>query len=296
MLFPLALLATAATARVISRLPSVPQGWRELRTAEDAEPIVLRLALRQQHAAVLEQAVLDVSTPGHPKYGRHLSRDEVRSLVAPSAEAVGGVTAWLDGHGVRAFVDNDWVTVATTVGKANALLDTRFAWYEYEGGQGQGGGARSAPKLRTLRYGLPDELAGHVDMVQPTTRFGQPAGQKSTIFEVQPAPEEDQEDDNAPAALSAAQVPAPDAADAPVPSCAKEVTPQCLHDLYDVHYTASAEGNLVAFASYLEEYARYADLQTFESRYLPAAKGQNFTVELVNGGLDDQSSKSDSGK
>jgi tripeptidyl-peptidase-1 len=79
-------------------------------------------------------------------------------------------------------------------------------------------------------------------------------------------------------------------------ACGSTITPDCLKSLYNIKYTAKPEGNLVAFASYLEEYARYSDLQTFETQYAPAAKGQNFSVTLVNGGLNDQQSSDDSGK
>lgn len=275
----LALLATAVSARVFDSLPAVPKGWKEVRTAKSTEPISLRIAMRQQHSAALEQAVLEMSTPGHPNYGMHMSRDEVRSFTAPSARAVSDVTAWIDQFNIKQSVDNDWITISTTVGTANKLLNTTFGWYEYESGGG--------PKLRTLSYSVPDNVADHVDLVQPTTRFGQLAAKRSTIFEMTIV--DDDENINT---VSAAAV----EADINAAVCGTSITPDCLKSLYNIKYTAKPDGNLVAFNSYLEEYARYADLQSFETQYVPAAKGQNFSVQLVNGGLDDQSSTSDSGE
>lgn len=269
--------ATAVTARVFDTVPSVPEGWTRVAPALATDKLSLKIALKQQHAAALEQLVLSVSTPGSPDYGKHLTREELRSYTAPSADSVDAVTSWLAAHGiVPAVVDNDFLTIATTVGAADELLDARFAWYEYASGGGK--------KLRTLSYSVPDDVAAHVDLVQPTTRFGQLGAQRSTIFDMTVL------DDDAADAVRVAAT-AVDAAAA----CTTTVTPACLKSQYNINYTASPDGNLVAFASYLEEYARYDDLQRFEEEQLPEAAGQNFSVTLLNGGLDDQTSSSDAG-
>lgn len=85
----LALLATAAgvSARVFDSVPSVPEGWTLEYAAQDSDQVALKISLRQQHAAALEQAVLSISTPGSPDYGNHMSREELRRYVAPSSQA-----------------------------------------------------------------------------------------------------------------------------------------------------------------------------------------------------------------
>lgn len=275
--------ATAVSARVFDRVPSVPQGWTKVAPALATDKLSLKIALKQQHAVALEQAVLAISTPGSPDYGKHMTREELRSYVAPGARAVDAVTRWLASHGVApAVVDNDWLTISTDVATADALLDTQFAWYEYEHGT-------DGKKLRTLSYSVPDDVAEHVDLVQPTTRFGQLGAKRSTIFDMTVL------DDDAVSAVkvAAAKTAASAAEDAAL--CTSTVTPACLKAQYNINYTASPDGNLVAFASYLEQYARYTDLQEFEEQQVPEAVGQNFSVTLINGGLDDQSSSDDSG-
>ncbi|KAI0859149.1 tripeptidyl-peptidase [Xylaria cubensis] len=273
-----ALFATAATARLMDSLPSVPKGWSQVRQAALDEPITLRVALPQQHAAELEQAVIEMSTPGHPKYGKHLSQVELRSYTAPTDDAVSSVVSWLSKSNIKPLVNNDWITFSTTVETANDLLNTTFAWYQYEKG--------GSPKLRTLDYSVPDELAKNIDLIQPTTRFGQLGAKRSTIFDMQilgPADE-------------AAKVKATGSGAAVTDCNTSQITPACIKSLYNIKYKATASGNLVAFASYLEEYARYSDLASFETKWAPTAAGQNFTVQLVNGGLNNQNSNSDSGE
>ncbi|KAI1747883.1 tripeptidyl-peptidase [Xylaria castorea] len=273
-----ALFATAAAARLMDSLPSVPQGWKQVRQAALDEPITLRVALPQQHAVELEQAVIEMSTPGHPNYGKHLSQLELRSYTAPTDEAVSSVVSWLSNSHIKPLVNNDWITFSTTVETANELLNTTFAWYQYAKG--------GSPKLRTLDYSVPDDLAKNIDLIQPTTRFGQLGARKSSIFDMQilgPADEE-------------AKIKATGTSAAVTDCNTSQITPACLKSLYNIKYKPTASGNLVAFASYLEEYARYSDLVSFESKWATSASGQNFSVQLVNGGLNNQNSNSDSGE
>lgn len=286
-MYSLALLATAAvaSARVFDQLPTVPQGWKKTAPALAADKLSLKIGLKQQHAEALEQTVLAISSPGHPDYGKHLSREELRRFVAPSTQATDEVTSWLAGYGITPAVDNDWITISTDVATADALLDADFSWYE----DAQGGDR----KLRTLSYSVPDSVAHHVDLVQPTTRFGRPGAKRSTIFDVTMIDELEENDALKVEVLSAADADAATAA-AAAGACNTTVTPACLKAQYNIGYTPSAANeSLVAFASYLEQSARLSDLAAFQTAQLPQAVGQNFTVVTINDGVNDQTSSAD---
>lgn len=89
MMRSLSILASAAavSARVLDSLSSIPEGWTLEHAAQPSDQVALKISLRQQHAAALEQAVLSISTPGSPDYGQHLNREELRAYVAPTSEA-----------------------------------------------------------------------------------------------------------------------------------------------------------------------------------------------------------------
>ncbi|KAK3345588.1 peptidase S8/S53 domain-containing protein [Neurospora tetraspora] len=271
MLWSVLLLAAGASAHVKSSLPSVPSGWKKVRAASADESVSLKIALPAHQSDALEAAILRVSTPNHPQYGMHLSSDEVRSLIAPSDETTDAVTEWLNRNGIKGKVDNDWVSFTTSVAKANNLLNTTFAWYQQDGD-------KTGPKLRTLQYSVPDELDVHVDMIQPTTRFGKLAAKASTIFEIYEEPE----------TQGVANVKV--AADEGHPTCTGCIYPDQIRSLYNIKYKPSAsEKNTVAFASYLEQYSNYADFTSFAKAFVPEAADRNYTVQLVKGGLHDQS-------
>lgn len=277
------LFAAAVSARVMDSLVAVPKGWELARPAASNDQLDLRVALQQPRASVLEQVVMEISTPGHSNYGMHMSREELRRYTAPDPSSTSAVLVWLREYHIESSVDNDWISFTTTAATAGQLLNTTFAWYQFDG--------RGDPKLRTLAYSVPDSIAAHIDLIQPTTRFGQLGAQKSTIFDMHRT--EDSQQDDAVATKSASTA----ATNQTTAACSSNVDPNCLKKLYNINYTASAgPENTVAFCSYLEQYARYADLDLFEDKYVPAAKGQNFSVELVNGGLNNQTARSDSGE
>lgn len=47
----------------------------------------------------LTDELYQVSTPGSPKYGQHLTHEEVNRLVAPKPADVRAVMQWLSDHG-----------------------------------------------------------------------------------------------------------------------------------------------------------------------------------------------------
>ncbi|KAI1178412.1 subtilisin-like protein [Nemania sp. FL0916] len=263
------LLAAQGLAKPFEQLFDVPEGWKLQGPAEDSQVLKLQIALQQGDAEGFEQAVLDMSTPSHPNYGQHFQEhDEMKRMLLPSQESLASVHSWLKNAGVENVEeDADWVTFKTTVGVANKMLDTQFAWFVSEE-------AKPRKILRTLEYSVPEEIADHINLVQPTTRFAALRANHETgtqIFEIQAAPAAD--------------------------NCDALITPACLKTFYKLDYTADAKsGSKLGFVSYLEEYARYADFATFEQNYLPEAIGQNFTVIQYNGGLNNQTSTSDSGE
>ncbi|PSN67606.1 subtilisin-like protein [Corynespora cassiicola Philippines] len=266
------LLAAQGLAEPFEKLFGIPEGWKLQGPATSDTAIKLQIALQQGDLQGFEQAVLDMSTPSHSKYGQHFqSHEHMKRMLLPSEETVSTVSAWLQAAGIEDVEhDADWVTFKTTVGVANKILDADFAWYTSE---------EKKPRkvLRTLEYSVPDDVAERINLVQPTTRFAAIRANHNTESEI--------------VGLQLASSPNVTV------NCDAGITPDCLKKLYKIDYKPDANsGSKVAVASYLEEYARYNDLALFEKNLLPEAIGQNFSVIQYNGGLNDQNSADDSGE
>ena len=259
------LLATQAFAAVHERLTSVPSGWTVASTPDEGQAIVLQIGLQQQNLDQLEKRIYAVSTPGGSSYGQYMDRDDITAMLQPSADANDAVLAWLKQAGVTSVSsDGHWVNLATTVGKANKLLDAEFL--NYDDG--------SAQKLRTLQYSVPDDLAEHVDLIMPTTFFGRTTAMRPTTPPLT-KPLQMRQVVNA--------------------SCADLITPQCLKEIYNITYVPDPKsGSQIGFGSFLNQSARYQDLALYEQRF--GIPSQNFTVELIDGGVDNQTISSNHGE
>lgn len=234
----------------------------------------LQIALAQGDTAGFEKAVMDMSTPDHPSYGQHFrTHQEMKRMLQPSSDSADSVRDWLESAGItRIEQDADWMTFYTNVETANQLLAANFQFYANN--------VKHVERLRTLEYSIPESLMSHVNMIQPTTRFGQLHPNRAILHSQYREKDE--------AFRSNAMSGSPD--------CNNIITPRCLKDMYNVgDYEADkSSGSKAAFASYLEQYARYSDLELFEKNIAPLAKGQNFSVVKYNGGGNVQDSKRDS--
>lgn len=253
----LAALAAPTLAAVHERLATVPSGWSLVNEASDSTPVTLSVALVRENLDKLETHLMSRSTPGHAQYGQWLDKSEIESYFPTVSDAA--VVKWLQQNGIsQIHREGSHVNFATTVGVANKLLQTTFGWYQ----------KGTVKKLRTVEYSIPDQLRSTVDLVSPTVYFGNIQAHAAV-----PA---------AGAEKRQASVQSIDAA------CSDLVTPECLKELYNLgdYQPSTDSGSRIAFSSFLNQSASYADLAQYEQHFgIPA---QNFSVELINGGVNTQ--------
>ncbi|KAG8739823.1 hypothetical protein FRC10_005084 [Ceratobasidium sp. 414] len=245
-------------------LHAVPTGWEAVAPAPADHLIDMRIGLKQARMDDLLAILAQVSDPGHVRYGMHLSKAEVDELVAPRSETVETVEEWLDAHGVKISGRSsagDWLHVRVPVARAEKMLNTRYNVYQHESG---------SHIVRSESYALPRWLDDHVDLVQPTTFFGK-LHERGSGVEKRMWGED----------LMAVK---------PTLSCNSTITPACLRTLYRTKdYVPSAtKRNSLGITGYLGQYASRADLRTFYKKYRPDGKTPTFSVELVNGGLNNE--------
>ncbi|KAH6626494.1 peptidase-like protein [Chaetomium sp. MPI-SDFR-AT-0129] len=258
---------------VFESVPEQPRGWTRLADAADDAPLKLRIALQQPNEALFERTLYEVSDPNHARYGQHLSRDALSALLAPRAESISTVRNWLRDAGIssdQVKEDGDWIDVKLTAREASALLETDFGLWNHDGS--------NVKRVRALKYSVPDEVSKHIRMVAPVVRFGDIRPDRSQVFEVVDAP---------PQAKAAAAIPPQDLDEA---ACNKTITPECLRALYKIgsYQAKPSKKSLFGVAGYLEEWAKYDQLELFANAYAPYISDNNFTSVGVNGGVNNQ--------
>ncbi|KAI0763109.1 subtilisin-like protein [Trametes elegans] len=252
---------------VRSKVDAVPTGFTWMAKAPAEQVLSLRLALVQNNASGLEQALYDVSDPKSENYGRHLTKSQVEAMVAPSAESVQKVNAWLSKNNITAQTISpagDWLGINVTVSQANALLNADFNEYKHD--------ETNTSAFRTLEYSLPDTLSGHLAFAYPVAQFIPPATRTTPAFEIVEVPKRSKRSRSKRATVD--------------PACDKQITPSCLQAMYNIPAkAATAKGNSLAVSGFGNEIPNKGDLTEFLTALRPDAKDGTFTAVSVDNGI-----------
>ena len=218
------------------------------------------------------------------RYGAHLSKDQVADLVAPHSDTLELVGSWLAQHDVPSSAvsithGGGWLTIKKVpVTKANTLLGASYQSYRHT--------ETNATVIRTVGYSLPAPVHKHVLTVAPTTYFGSPRPLRKTSRLSLNSPTLPNGDPDL-QGLLATFVPG-----TPIPAnCSSIITPTCLRLLYKTwaYEPQAALKNKIGITGYLDLYASQPDLTDFLTRFRPDAAPARFSVETVNGGINNQS-------
>ncbi|KAF2216530.1 hypothetical protein CERZMDRAFT_34206 [Cercospora zeae-maydis SCOH1-5] len=252
-----------STAYVLKERHEVPRSWTKLGPASKRDTVDLKIGLVQQNPGMIEQHLMQISDPKHERYGKHLSKEEIENMVAPSKESMDLVQSWLQEHGITDYVPNKSKTMihcAVPIGKVETLLNTTYSTYKHDDG---------TAIIRASEWSLPEYLVEHVEVVQPTTSFFHPTKHV-----------------------------APDYSDCPrmaktltgLSTCLKSVravrfvTPQCRRALYGtLDYVPQAPyQQMIATTNYLNETVIRSDVSQYMQQFRPDASNLGKEINLVS--------------
>jgi tripeptidyl-peptidase-1 len=240
-----------------------PNSWSLASKPAANSTMALSIALSRQNLDQLESKLIKLSTPGQEEYGQWLEKDEIDSQFPIVDDA--SVVSWLHKAGISNIArDGALLNFTGSVDNINQLLDASFAYYQ----NGE------TVKLRTTQYSIPDELAEYIDIISPTVYFGKTRSAVPVISQ----PHQLQARKSSPTEVA--------------PACQTSITPSCLKEMYNVgdYVPKPAAGSRIGFGSFLNESAQQSDLEAYQTLFdIPT---QRFTVELINGGVDDQNAPS----
>ncbi|EJT78142.1 hypothetical protein GGTG_03244 [Gaeumannomyces tritici R3-111a-1] len=262
------LLGTGASKLVVlEQVQTLPERWAFSGAAKDDDTLALKVALTQPRLGDLKTRLLEISTPGRPEYGHHLSGPELSVYQEHSRASEDSVSRWLESNGIVDIrTEGHWVSFNATVRQTKTLLDTDLGYYAYNGG---------APVLRAPTYAVPAELQDHISFVFPLSNFMAPPASRLREESI----------DRQFSALSST------AADEYL-QCSRGVQPECLRKLYGINYTAPDAGpspSRLGIAGFLEEHVSMGDLASFMKSYAwDVPSDYSFAVESVSNGTNDE--------
>ncbi|KAI0414701.1 peptidase S8/S53 domain-containing protein [Xylaria grammica] len=230
---------------------SAPKNWARNGPAAQDETIELRFSLAKQNTAQFHELALNIATPGHAQYGKHLTLEQIDAIVAPKPESRDLLFQWLDNHGLAngAALNSrgNVVKVNTTISQAEALLRTNYHSYT-----NTNTGAKAS---RALSVHVPQALVDHIDVIQPTTFFGL----KPLI---------------------------PTAVENGTFSPLSQTVPSTLAQLYEFGDAPNLTSGIMGIAGFQEQYASHYDLSIFMDYYAVLGnEDHDFTCVSVEGGV-----------
>ncbi|KAH6707490.1 subtilisin-like protein [Leptodontidium sp. MPI-SDFR-AT-0119] len=273
---------TYGSYRVVESKTGVPNGWTYQGPADYETILHLRLILKSVDGNSLSDKLMDISTPGNEDYGKHLTQEQLGSLVAPDPGSVDLLISWLNSFSgvsdVAYSVHASSISFKSTVSAASSMLATEFGVFQVTNGNGS--------VVRSLEYSLPDYLSQHIGLIHPVTYFPPTEGTNSmSVGEDAKRSEEPvapiYRRDVEPELLKACQT----------------ITPTCIAKMYNIDYTppsnTTPSGSCLGVAGFLEQYINHNDITSFVRKYGNSASIRanpgTFTVELVNGGSNNES-------
>jgi len=227
-------LASSPKLMQMEHTPQLPLGWARVAPSNPTQMIELTFAVKQQNVAKLQEELLAVSTPTSPRYGQHLTNEEVHNLVAPLASDIEAVMTHLENHGVKgrkATPNGDMIAATVPVSMAETLLATRYHLLQHQE-------SNHTVHRALTGYRLPESVGASVDFVSPTVH----------VPGAQPVP-----------TIKAEQ--------------SYQNVPKTLRELYSMEdptgaeVVGSADKNKMAVTAFLKQYYDQSDLQQYWSSY-----------------------------
>ena len=138
---------------------TTPLGWvHHSSYVPSTTPISFSFCLKSETPMeALFTSALEVSTPGHERYGKFLTIGEIEQITAPSSADVAAVSTWFQENNIEFTRHKECLRAETTVGLASRLLNTPFHMFRRE--------VDGRLKLRAGEYMLPPRVEQAVEAV-----------------------------------------------------------------------------------------------------------------------------------
>ncbi|KAI9454060.1 subtilisin-like protein, partial [Lactarius psammicola] len=246
----------------------VPPNWETLGHPPAGTTIDLHFVLKPHRENALIDALYEVSDLRSPKYGVHLSKEQVAHLVAPHPDSLELISSWLEHHDVPSSSismthGGSWLMVSDVpVSQANKLLGASYQLYRRTG-------TNESTILRTISYALPSVLHTHVQTVVPTTYFAS----TRTVWQTPRRRSIKATADMASRGVLSSRI-------------GDEIDPSELRSLYrtDKYVPVATDKNALGVTGYGDNYPSPADLTAFMVECRTDAVDATYTVEQINGG------------
>lgn len=150
-------------------LPHWGNSWTKRSKLPDTQVLPMRIGLKQSNLEAGHDKLMEISTPEHESYGKHMTPDEVIDFFAPDQSTIDAVMDWIITSGISAdrvglSVNKQWIQFDATTAEVEELLIAEYYVWEHVSG---------TQDISSEEYHIPSHIQEHVDYVTPGTRLRQ---------------------------------------------------------------------------------------------------------------------------
>lgn len=255
--------------------------WTQHTRVDPAAILPLRIGLVQSNLDQGDFHLDAISNPDSPRYGQHLSAEDVHALFAPADETVEAVRSWLVSSGIPSddIVHSDnkgWLAVDLPASSIEDLFRTTIHEYKHR--------SSDALRLGCEEYHVPAHLSEHIDYITPGVKLSAAVKKRDLGASVRrslAALDSIAQRDIAVSASKRSTIPQD------LRNCSHDITPECIRALYNLPTPGKADqANAPGFFEQGDYYATH-DLNDFFTVYAPQiANGTGPVQQLIDGAVD----------
>lgn len=240
----------------------------------------VRIGLTQRNLDIGHDLLMEVSTPGSPKYGQHYSAEDIIEIFKPSDDTVAAVSRWLEDAGITHFsqsANKQWMQFDARVEILEELVKAKYHEYEHL--------ETGAIHVACDEYHVPVHIQEHIDYITPgiklvSTRASDVVGGNAALkkrandFRITHS---DTAVDTSTLVTSPAN---------PLSSCSEVMTPYCIMVMYNITQgTTAVAGNELGLYEGDDQTFAQSTLNLFFKGFAPyIPKGTKPTISGIDGG------------
>ncbi|RAK86276.1 alkaline serine protease AorO [Aspergillus costaricaensis CBS 115574] len=262
---------------VHERRDALPSIWVEESRLDKSAMLPMRIGLAQSNLDRGHDLLMELSHPQSPRYGQHLSSEEVHDLFAPSNDAVENVRAWIESAGIAPSrisqsYNKQWLQFDAHASEVEQLLQTEYYIYSHAD--------TGSSHVTCHEYHVPEAIQSHIDYITPGVKMlevrGMPSKKRDT---------EKRFLGGLPPILAPLPINITKIFDDPLAHCDLAVTPDCVRAMYNITKgTTSTKGNELGIFEDLGDIYSQEDLNLFFSNFASEIpQGTHPTLDSIDG-------------
>lgn len=139
--------------------------WTKRGKAPADTRMPVKIAIRQSKLEYGHDMLMDISDPGSPNFGKHMTSKEVTDFFSPARESIMAITEWLAAAGIGTdrhtlSTSRSWIIFDASVEELEELIQAEYYTFTHK--------ETNQEHVACDEYHVPYTVHPHIDFITPT--------------------------------------------------------------------------------------------------------------------------------